>query len=227
MDPHAPGSNIGPPSRSKLVAASGTKHTFTTVRTTDSRTAVCRGLAEYLSSIVVNAPGGRQHRFNHVYQTYAEPDDNAQYPSAWVYTESPAMFDASRFTPGIASKDRTSDGQYLMQTADLVADLTVEMWCTDPKERSELTHGMEIALNPVDWMYGFILELPHYYNQRAVYSLLSMQFVDGEEDAMRRYRLAQFVVNAQLPVIQLRRYPDMKPRVRLDAIGPDVIVETQ
>lgn len=226
MSTPAPGTDIGPPGRTRLVMVQGTKHEFTTRRTTDSRTAVCKGLAEYLESIIVEAEGGRKHRFKKVFQTWAEPDDESQYPSACVYTMQSAIYDASRFTPGVSSKNQAADGSYVMQYADFSVDLVVDVWCTDPKERQELCFGIELAMNPVTFMYGFILELPHYYNQRAVYEMKGMNYLDTEEDAMRRYRRAIFTVGVQMPVIQLHKFPEAKPFVRLDEVGGHVIVRT-
>lgn len=199
---------------------------LTAYREGDARTALTRGLAEYLESIVVNAMGGRQLRFKQVLRSWAEPEQESKYPSAIVYSQVPGTYDASRFTPGVAAKNRIAlpDGRYVVALAEYVQNLTVEIWCTDPSERSELVTAVELAMNPLDFMYGLLLELPYYYNQRAVYEMLDMRYLDSEEDAMRRYRKAAFSVTAQIPLIRLATIAGGVPRIVLDKVGPDVIL---
>ncbi len=58
-------------------------------------------------------------------------------------------------------------------------DLTLDVYTSDPVERSVLTAGLEDAMNPVDWRYGFFLDLPYYFGARASYDA-------GTRDAHRQ-----------------------------------------
>lgn len=199
---------------------------LTGYREGDARTALTRGLAEYLESIVVNAQGGRQIRFKQVLRTWAEPEQESKYPSAIVYSQVPGVYDSSRFAPGVSANSRLPlpDGRYVVALAEFTLDLNVEIWCTDPHERSELVTAVELAMNPLDYMYGLLLELPFYYNQRAAYEMKDMRYLDSEDDAMRRYRKATFSVTAQIPIMRLATIAEGKPRIQLDSVGPYVIL---
>jgi hypothetical protein len=193
----------------------------------DARTALCRGLAEYLEdSIDFEAEGGRRFSLYRVFSSWAEPEDEAQYPSAYV-SMGAATYDASRFTPGLDADQKVPapDNRYAITLAEMTADLSLELWCTDPVERAELVTAIEQALNPRIDVYGMTLELPWFYNLRAVYSLSSLQYIDSEEEAMRRYRRAVFTIAGQIPVIKLVSVPDAKPRVLLEEVGSDVVLQ--
>lgn len=212
--------------RATLVTSSEATPTVTDVRETDVRTALTRGLADYLATSVFHAPGGREIRFKKVLSTWAEPEDPAAYPAAVVYSPEPGVYDASRLTPSMPNaRNRIgSSNLYLVSSCEFVVDLRVEIWANDPKERMEIVAGLERALSPVDFMYGFKVLLPFYYGQVAVFEPKSMQYLDSEEDAMRRYRRAVFVITGQLPVANVFEYPIAKPKVLLDEVGPDVII---
>lgn len=203
----------------------GTPHVVSARHVGDTRTALCRGLAEYLlDNIQAEAEGGRKLRLKHVFSTWAEPEDEATYPSAIVYAPGSATYDASRFSPGVEARQRVPapDNRYTVVLAEMVLDLTVELWTTDPSERAELVAAIEQGLNPLDNMYGLTLELPWYYNLRATYALQSMQYLDSEEESMRRYRRAVFTVTGQMPVVRLATIPGAKPRLDLQVVDGSV-----
>jgi len=212
--------------RARLISDPATPMIYTAYRSVDSRTAVTRGLAEYLSdSVFVNAEGGRQIRFKRIFDHWAEWEDGATFPSAIVYATSPGVYDASRFTPGVDHTERIADpdGRYVVALADFVIDLNLEIWCTDTHERMELVNACEVGLNPLDHMYGINLELPYYYGMRCIYELKSMQYIDSEEEAKRRHRRALMIVTAQLPVVRLKSLPLAKPRVDMVVIDPEIV----
>lgn len=196
------------------------------VRETDTRTALTRGVSEYLAQLVFEAQGGRQLRFDKVLSTWAEPEDNARFPRATVYADDAGIYDASNFTPQPPNTGNQIPGtnKYLVKAAEFTLEVKVEIWANDPTARREIVAGMESAFNPVDWMYGFMLDLPFYYGERAVFELKSMRYLDTEEDAMRRYRKAVFILSGQVSSVNVFEYPAAKPFFRLDAIGPDVVV---
>jgi hypothetical protein len=214
--------------RAHLVASPDAGLTLTGSRSVDARTALSRGLAEYLlDAIEIDAEGGRRIRFKHVYQSWAEPEDTAIYPSAVVYASTTGLYDASRFTPGVLPQERLAapDNRYAVALADFSQDLTLEIWASDPHERMELVNACEQALNPSLIMYGMVLELPYYYNERAVYAMSNMAYQDNETDAIRRHRKASFTISAQVPIIKLVSLPDAKTRLVLAKVGTDVVLD--
>lgn len=207
-------------SKSSLVTSDSTPNVLTGNQEADCRTALTRGVADYLRTLAIQMPGGRKLLFEEVLNTWAEPEVPAKYPSAIVYAAGPGTYDASRFAPGINSKDKLPepDGRYVLQLAEFTLDLSVELWATDPNERVGLVKMLEDAFNPVDWMYGFRLDLPHYYGARASYEMKSLVYMEAEDDAARRYRRAAFTLGGRVPLIRMVDFPQAKPRARLDVI---------
>jgi len=205
-------------SKSVLVSQDGTPNVMTDNHESDCRTALTRGVADYLRTLEIQMPGGRRLVFVEVLHTWAEPEMPAKYPSAIVYAPSPGVYDASRFTPGISNRGRLADGRYVLEIADFLLDMSVELWSTDPAERVGLVKMLEDAFNPVDWMYGFCLDLPHYYGARAVYEMKSLTYMESEDEAARRYRRAAFTLGGRVPLIRVVDFPQAKPRARLDVI---------
>ncbi len=81
-------------------------------------------------------------------------------------------------------------------------DVRVEYTSNDPEERIALTMMLEDALNPVDWMFGAKIELPHYHNQFAIFELKSSHFPDNESDVISRNRLGYMTVNGQVSAVR-------------------------
>lgn len=193
----------------RLITDANYKQTRTTIRETDARTALTRGLAQYLRTMEYNDPYGRQLRFNQVFETWAEPEDEALYPSAAIYSAEDAMYDMSKFTPAVNHKERIAlpDGRYLVTMSEMVLPITLDVWANDPTGRMDLVGLMEDVLSPVDWRYGVLLELPHYFNERGTYELMSSKYIDDEDSAKRRIRRATFVLKGRVPVVRLAAYP--------------------
>jgi hypothetical protein len=217
----------GPPGKTRLIKKpSGDIHVDTGRCDTDVRLALTRGLAEYLEQLVFNQPGGNRRMFAAVHDEWAEPEENAKFPSAAVYLQGPGTYEARALTPAVNPLQRLPppDGRYLVIPSEYVTNLAVEVWATDVEERTGLIQMLETALNPVYWRAGFVLELPHYYNVRATFVLNELEIPDDAEDAQHRYRRAIFSVGAQAPLIVLYSFPDFRPSFELKAVGPDVDV---
>lgn len=190
-----------PQTGTRLVNRADSRQVFLDYRETDTRTALTRGLAEYLETLAIDWPGGRQSRFVRVFQTWSEPESIAEYPSAVVYATDAAEYQDSVLTPTLIQIPNTN--KYLREVAELKLSLTVEVWATDPRERMALTAMVEDALDPHEFMTGLRLELPHYYNQRATFEKMSMSYEDAPESAQRRWRKSIFRVDGH--ITQLRR----------------------
>jgi hypothetical protein len=218
----------GMPGYTRLILDRTEPVIHTADRYTDTRTALTLGLADYIKTITTNAVGGRYISFREVFSSWAEPEQHAEFPSAIVYATGAGTYDASGFTPVPNSKQKVPapDNRLVVKFAEFIQDLTVEIWCTDPEERQELVAACEEAFNPMSDMYGFILELPHYYNARAVFEMKSLAYQDTEIDAARRYRKAVFSITGQVPLIRLISFPGAKPKAIVDEVGDYVIVNS-
>jgi hypothetical protein len=188
--------------RSCLITDRKTQAVFTSNKETDARTALKRGLQEYLMGLSYIAVGGRKVSFQEVYDVWPDHEDKAVFPSAIVYSIGDGLYDASSFTPTISSRCVTNDGFYLAKYAEYSVDLRVEYWANDPEERVALTIMLEDALNPVDWMNGAKIQLPHYHNQFAIYELKTNNFPDSESDVLSRTRKAYMTLAGQVSAVR-------------------------
>lgn len=203
-----------------LVRAPDFRPTLTAVRDTDVHTAMSRALAEYLGQQVIEI-GGRQIRLT-TFSTWAEPEQNVSYPAAGVGAGA-GRYDRS-FTPKLLGT--IANEARIFAYSEFAQELTVEVWATDPKERMYCVAMIEEALNPVDWMYGCRLHLPFYHGTTATFELTNSQYTDNAEDAARKYRKATFTITGSIQALRLLSLPTAKPRLRMDGVGPDVVLPT-
>jgi hypothetical protein len=189
---------------------------FTLVRETDARTAMTRGLQEYIEQLSIDWDGGRSERFKHVTDTWAEAEERLAFPSAAVYSMDTMSYggdEESPMTPTTRT-DGATNTQYILPN-ECVLQITVELWCQDPGQRMAVVGMLEDAFNPVEWLYGFRLYLPHYHGQIAEFNVLGMSYLDSEEDAKRRYRKAVFVLTGRVPLVRV-----LGPGVRMQTRVP-------
>ncbi len=191
---------------------------LTSVRDTDTHTAMARGLAEYLGQQTIEV-GGRKLQLT-TYTTWAEPENQVTYPAAAIGAEA-GIYDRS-FTPTVV--ETLDKDARLVVTSEFSQNMLVDVWATDPKERSYLTAMVEEALNPVEWMYGFRLILPFYHGATAVYEMLSSQYLDSSDDALAKYRRSQFTVRGTITAYRVLSFPAARPSARLDDIGVSVVL---
>ena len=190
------------------------------VQETDCRTALTRGLAEYISQLYIDWNGGRQFAFRRVFDAWAEPEDEADYPSCAIYSDADGLYDASKFTSGDpGARVQLPSGEYLISSCEFVLDIQIDVWATDSVQRMGLVAMLERDLDPTDFRYGLLLELPHYFNERASFEKTSMRYIDNEDAAQRRIRRAQITVTGRVPVIRLASLPDMSARARANVVG--------
>lgn len=209
-------------SRTRLITKPVDPQVLTNLRETDVQTALTRGLAEYLQDLVIVMQGGREFRFARVFDKYPDAEDSAEYPAAIVYSGQAGTYDASQFTP------RTFDvasGITVRAISEFSIGLTVEVWANDTDERIAFAALMEDALNPVDWMYGLRLELPHYYGTRATYELTGITYLDSPEDLQRRWVKAAFAIQANVTQYKSlhKSSPRLSPRIGT-SIDTDVVI---
>lgn len=210
--------NQYPDGATRLVTSPNERPKYTANRTTDARSALARGLADYLYTLQFPADGGRVFSFKNVFSVFAEPEEKATYPSAYIFQAEEGLYDASKFVPNALDAIRLPepDGRYLQVSSEMAIKLNVEIIANDPVERMALVAMCEDGLNPVDWMYGIRLALPHYFGQHATYEPLSMNYDDSDSEDIRRFRRATIQVAANVPVTRLSKYADAQPRIRVE-----------
>lgn len=205
-----------------LVTDAEYRAAITATREADVRKALARGLAEYLAGLGTTTPDGREIRFKRVLGYWAENETKAVYPSAVVYSLAPLLYgageDETGLTPGVTPEQRLPDGRFYSVPSECSVELTVEVWCTDEEERSAFIMLLEDAFDPVDWMHGFRLVLPHYHGAVAGYTARSNDLEDEEGELSRRYRKATFTVLAR--VAQVRVLGELKTGAVRVQVGP-------
>jgi hypothetical protein len=189
------------------------------VRTEDARTALSRGLAEYLAEQSVVWEGGRLLAFARVTSVWADQEVPAKYPSAAVVAVEDATYDASNLTPVLVqAEDGTK--RYLRQAAELMQKFALTVWAADSKERTGCVALCEDALEPAEFMTGLRLELPYYWNARATYEKVSLSYEDSAADAHRRWRKAVISVTASVPQYRpVGALPVMRVRRQVEVDG--------
>lgn len=192
-----------PPQGKTRLVLPGDMQVLSGIQETDVRTALTRGIKEYIEQLDITFVGGTYSRFQKVFQTWSEPEDPAQYPGACVYSTMPGDFDASAFSPRLAAASTLGPNQYLRKSSEYVLELIVDVYATSPQERMALSVLLERAFNPTDDMYGFWLELPHYFNARATFSLETSEYVDDIANAQARRRRVLLGLTATVPVLHL------------------------
>lgn len=194
-----------PVARTCLVEEPSDAQVLTANRETDARTALKRGLAEYIGSLgPFTHPAGRTVEILESFDTWAEQEDKRQYPSAIVYSKTEGTYDASSFSPIVSPNCKVDDFTFVVKYSELEIDLTLDVVCTDPEERVAVAMQLEDALNPVLWRYGFILKLPHYHGIHGSYELLDNMMPDDEEKAFARNRHLVFTLRGHVPVVRLQ-----------------------
>lgn len=218
--------HLPPHAATRLIAKPGDRRVPTPFRTTDATTALTRGLAEYVAPLVIAVPGGRTLSFASSFDAWAQPEDEADYPSFIAYTnDTDGEYDKARLTPAVTNH-RYPDGTYEVVGAELGVDVKCEVWATDPEARAALCLMVEEAFAPVEWMYGFRLELPHYFGQRATFEPGRITYLGDAPDALAGFWKARVIVRASVPVTRLLGYPLGQPTARVE-VGNDVDVDSK
>lgn len=204
---------------STLIEEAEYKEELTSNHETDCHTALTRGLKEFLlsipASVLIKTPNKSQKlMFQSVEEDWVEPsNESAKFPMAGVYTVEPGIYDATDFTSKVIELD---DGELLKVSAELLQLIVVDVWAGNRPQRQELCKILEDYFSPVDWMDGFRLRLPHYFGATAEFALVSIDYVDSEENSAKRWRMAQFQIEASVQKISLLgKRPKLQPKLQL------------
>lgn len=178
---------------------------YTLVRECDTHTALTRGLAEYLAQL--DSPQNKQSnqtlRFSKVVTDWADPEERAKdFPLAAVYTQEAGYFGPDDSFQG-RIKDVCGTSESIKVCNDFELTLVVDVFTTNKPERINMVMMLEDAFEPVDWMTGFRLHLPHYHGVHANFEMINLDYGEDSDKAAKRWRLAQFQIAASLPRIKL------------------------
>jgi len=204
-----------------------TPQVLTFNRETDARTALTRGLAEWLATRRITSTDGRPFQLNKVYSTWAEPEDAVRseqqersYPLGVVYAVGKGMYDDSKMTPSTV-QPLADDLRVLQTSSEYVLSLQLELWSNDPNARMWFSVMLEDEFSPDDSRSGVRLVLPHYFGVHADYVLMDSEYADNEQDATRRFRKVIATVEGRIPVTRVRTFPAAIPMrsVSVDGLG--------
>lgn len=198
----------------RLIEDPNEKQKLTKHREVSAVRAGVRGLADYLRGLSFPIDGGKHTKFTIVREMKAEPEENAKYPAAAVFPDGNIDYDADTGTfEQYLAQQFSNGGLYI--NGDVRTELTVHVWTNEDQHRENALMMLEDASNPVNWMTGFRLEMPYYYNLRADYMLLRVQYEDNDADVQRRYRKLSATFKVVCPYAQYIELPlvNAKPLV--------------
>lgn len=197
-------------------------------RETDCRNALTRGLKEYFEQLSILWQG-RELSFAQSFHDWADAEDDADYPAFIAYTVTEGTYAASNLAPSpLTVKVPDGSRRYVRQVSEFEVPVHVDVWCNDSESRMGLIAMLEDAMSPVDWMYGFVLKLPHYWGAHASYEPVSSLYLDDPEKVYRRWRIASLTFNAAVPhIIGVGKIGDFKPIAKANVvpISSQVIID--
>lgn len=168
-------------------------------------------LADYIKSLSFEQSGGQHVRFIDVQPFKSDPEEGAAYPSACVFPEGEAEYEEEPFGNLSDNESILDDGTVLLLSAELTQTLSVHVWTNEEAQRDQLLMMLEDGLTPVEWMPGFILEMPHYYNARATFLPRQVAIEDTDQDNLRRYRKVIWRVQVRSPRFRAFNIPKLSP----------------
>lgn len=177
---------------------------LTSRRDMDCRNALVRGLADYLRGLSGAGAGGREVRLQTVEELWGAADGPpATFPAAAVQGDGEGRYVDRLPGGGTGDRYKLGSGKHLQVMAEFETTLNVQVWATDKLERAALGLMLEDGLCPLDWMYGFRLELPHYHGLRGAYALEGTYLEDSQELAAQGICRLVARVSARLPFVRL------------------------
>jgi hypothetical protein len=218
--PHASLPPRAPPAApdTQLVKVAATPYVLTTRRECDCRGALARGLAEYLTGLRADGPGGTSLRFQRAVDIWADPTEIAEYPSVVVKSDSAGSYAPLQMSPQVDRRNLLADGRYLVLLSNYATEFTLEVWCNDKRQRSVIAMMLEEELCPVEWMYGFKLNLPHYWGLRGSYEPLGSSYVEDPLAAMQGLWKFTTKLHATIPHVRPLGLPEASPRAVVEMV---------
>lgn len=185
----------------------------------DARTALMRGMCEYLRTLSVLEPGGKVVKFATVVEGQSEPEASAAYPWCCVMAPEEApyrggMAPRPKSEDRISAPDRGGQEVYAVATSSFDTTLHLVFWC-EKGDRTALMRMLEADLQCPDQLrqrqYGVTVELPFYMGRRANYAPVSSQYVDSSGDARQARFGGVMKVSASISVARIVERPRARP----------------
>jgi hypothetical protein len=199
-------------SRTRVITSPNDLEKTTSYRETDCRTALARGLREYIEdNHSIQWAAGKEVSFLNVLEIWGAPEFPAKFPSCVVNGAGDGTYVGNQLNPSLVE---CSDipGTYVRVRGDFEQTFDLIVWATDDVARMALTSHLESLLNPVDWMDGLRLELPFFFGARATYIATSPVYQDAEDSSSRKLRVGLIRVIANVGDI----LPDVaRPNVKV------------
>lgn len=174
-------------------------------------------LADYLQTLRCPVGDGKHVSFETVKAYRAEPEDEAEYPAACVFPEGEASYSEDENLQQYADESlRVSESSVLLMASEVLQTLQVHVWTNEEAHRDQLLMMVEDAMDPVEWMGGFLLEMPHYHGGRALYASKQMTIEDNDGDNLRRFRKLAWRVQVRSPRYRLHEMAKINPLVSLE-----------
>lgn len=195
----------------------------------DARTNALRTFKAWLATLIFNRTGASgeepvsfrvPEKAIHVEQ----PDDVTKmvFPSIAFVSQQEGRYESYGIGPAQldeSSRDVFAPGTALLQVAEWVEPLGVDLWGSKRAERRALVAGFEVAMGGFEESNSVRLRMPQYFDRMATFSLQSGML--DETEAVRNRRKAKRTVLINVPVVRLVRVNDLQPFVSvttLDAV---------
>jgi hypothetical protein len=185
----------------------------------DGRTTALRVLGAYLAEIVFRRAGPTggepiafRFRDEDIHIEWPDHEDAMQFPSVVMLSTGPADYNAIGLTAYYeeATKDVYAPGTVLYWSSEYTENIALEIWCNTKAERRAIKAGLEIALVPVQQMYGIRFSMPDYFNELVCFSLDTSEVYDEADGARGRRRL-RMMLEMRFNQIALVNYTTMTP----------------
>lgn len=177
---------------------------------TSAARAPIRALAEYLGEVEFAESVNGSSRLAVISDGKADPESLADYPAAAIYVDGPIRYVEDGSVEPVTGS--AVEGGQLILMGEVQASVLVHVWTNEDEHRETVLRALEDAFSPVEWMSGFELEMPHYYNCVATYQLMEITFEDSPDDVQRRYRKVTLQLMVRSPYARLFSLPTIKPR---------------
>ncbi len=205
----------------RAIVAQGDKQYTTANRQYSATKSLIVAIGEYLRELQFPISGGNHVKFAAVAIMKAEPETNAKYPSAAVFPESSVEYGQTDAAIQYTYDNSTGqlDGGSLIGVSEVKQSISVHVWTQEEPQRDNILAGLEDAFNPSPDMPGLILEMPHYFNLRASFSLDRVTYEDSPDDNAYRYRKLLLSVTAMGPMARMVELPRFIPRGEVEVSG--------
>jgi len=205
----------------RAIIERGDKQRTTANRQHSASKALVVALGEYLRELEFPISGGNHVKFAAVAIMKAEPETLAKYPSAAVFPESSVEYGQADAAIQYTYDNSTGqlDGGSLIGVSEIKQTISVHVWTQEEPQRDNILMGLEDAFNPSPDVPGLILEMPHYFNLRASFSLDRVTYEDTPDDNTFRYRKLILSVTAMGPMARIVELPRLIPRAEVEVSG--------